>query len=74
MTRKYKIADLGISRIAHCSFEENLTEGDCRYTAPELLTDVTCDELPEFTKADIYSFGVIIYELMTGKTYFDCKD
>jgi len=73
MTRKYKIADLGISKIKIAHSGE-LTEGDFRYTAPELLTSVVDNEISDFTKADIYSFGVIIYELMTGNKAKSAQD
>jgi len=63
-TKKYKIADLGLSKIVKNSTEENITEGDCRYLAPELHG--TGNEIPDLTKADIFSLGVTIYELMTG--------
>jgi Serine/threonine protein kinase len=65
-THKYKIADLGLSRIAHRSNGEDINEGDCRYLAPEVLNDFPENQLPDLTKADIFSFGATIYELMTG--------
>lgn len=64
-TQKYKIADLGLSRIAECQAGEDVVEGDSRYLAPELLNSVG-DDLPDLTKADIFSLGVTIYELMIG--------
>lgn len=66
-TGKYKISDLGLSRIAKRSKDEEINEGDSRYLAPELLHDFTVGELPDLTKADIFSLGVTIYELITGK-------
>ncbi len=64
-THKYKIADLGLSRIAERQAGEDINEGDSRYLAPELLNDYS-EHLPDLTKADIFSLGVTIYELMTG--------
>lgn len=64
-THKYKIADLGLSRIAERQAGEDINEGDSRYLAPELLSDYS-ENLPDLTKADIFSLGVTIYELMTG--------
>lgn len=55
-----------MSRIASRSNGEDINEGDCRYLAPELLNDVYEHSLPDLTKADIFSFGATIYELMTG--------
>ena len=69
-TDKYKISDLGLSRIAKRSKGEEISEGDSRYLAPELLMDITDGNLPDLTKADIFSLGVTIYELMTSKHFF----
>jgi hypothetical protein len=55
-----------MSRIAHRSNGEDINEGDCRYLALELLNDFPEHELPDLTKADIFSFGITIYELMVG--------
>ena len=68
-THKYKIADLGLSRIAERQIGEDINEGDSRYLAPELLNDCA-ETLPDLTKADIFSLGVTIYELMTGNKEF----
>lgn len=65
-TKKYKIGDLGLSKIALCSNNGEMTEGDNRYLAPELLNNFTGQKLPDLTKADIFSFGATIYELITG--------
>jgi len=66
-TNKFKIADLGLSRIAQRSLGEDIHEGDSRYLAPELLNDVADTQIPDLTKADIFSLGMSIYELMTGE-------
>ena len=54
----YKIGDLG--HVVPIKGEYNPEEGDCRYMAPELLSDeINRDHL---TKADIFSLGLAIYE------------
>lgn len=68
-TQKYKISDLGLSRIAKRSKGEEISEGDSRYLAPELLLDLSDGFLPDLSKADIFSLGVTIYELMTSKLF-----
>jgi wee1-like protein kinase len=65
-TKKYKIADLGLSKIALLSNNGDITEGDCRYLAPELLSDFSENNFPDLTKADIFAFGATIFELITG--------
>eukprot|EP00330_Aristerostoma_sp_ATCC50986_P010983 CAMPEP_0114598766 /NCGR_PEP_ID=MMETSP0125-20121206/21174_1 /TAXON_ID=485358 ORGANISM="Aristerostoma sp., Strain ATCC 50986" /NCGR_SAMPLE_ID=MMETSP0125 /ASSEMBLY_ACC=CAM_ASM_000245 /LENGTH=142 /DNA_ID=CAMNT_0001804901 /DNA_START=398 /DNA_END=826 /DNA_ORIENTATION=+ len=64
-TNKYKIADLGLSRLASRSNGEDINEGDCRYMALELLNE-DFDQLPDLTKADIFSFGATVYGLAIG--------
>lgn len=64
--KKYKIADLGLSKIALLSNHGDITEGDCRYLAPELLSDFSGNDFPDLTKTDVFSFGATIYELITG--------
>lgn len=65
-TKKYKIGDLGLSKIALCSNNREITEGDTRYLAPEICNNFMNTQLDDLTKADIFSFGATIYELMTG--------
>jgi wee1-like protein kinase len=59
----YKIADLGLATLAISSQCREVTEGDCRYLARELLKQ----ELTDLPRADVFSFGAMIYELGTGK-------
>ena len=55
---KFKIGDLGLSRISVRVKGEDIVEGDSRYLAPELLNDITEDHLiPDLKKADIFSLG-----------------
>lgn len=43
-----------------------MIEGDARYLAPELLNEGI--EFKDLYKADIFSLGATIYEMMIGKT------
>lgn len=61
---KFKLGDLGLCRIAQFNPGEELTEGDSKYLAKELLSSLE-DELPDLTKADIFSLGVTLFELVT---------
>mmetsp|Transcript_31701 Transcript_31701/g.80042 ORF Transcript_31701/g.80042 Transcript_31701/m.80042 type:complete len:622 (+) Transcript_31701:93-1958(+) len=58
----YKIADLGLVIAATCSSRDELTEGDCRYVAKELLQS-SCFDLH---KADVFSLGLVAYEAATN--------
>jgi len=66
-TNKYKIADLGQSRLVSGQKSDDIQEGDGRYVAPELLMDFTDpDYRPDYFKADIFSLGMTLYELATN--------
>src|SRR6266498_5337687 len=59
------ISDLGISKSAMESTVDNVIYGIISYMAPEILRE------KEYTTAsDIYSFGMIMWEIMTGKKPF----
>lgn len=58
-----KVADFGLSRIKHATFlTAKSGKGTPQWMAPEVLQSEPSDE-----KADVYSFGVILWELATGK-------
>ena len=62
-----KIIDFGSTRIAgieeiETPFDTDNVPGTVNYTAPELILGQ-----PPSNRSDIYSLGVIIYELLTGK-------
>jgi len=65
-TRKYKLADLGLARIAQRSQGEEIEEGDGRYLAAEILNDMV-EPMPDLRKADIFSFGMCMYEFAVGE-------
>ncbi|KAL8153670.1 hypothetical protein V2J09_011430 [Rumex salicifolius] len=58
-----KVADFGLSRIKHETYLTTKTgKGTPQWMAPEVLRNERSDE-----KSDIYSFGVILWELATDK-------
>ena len=62
---KFKLADLGLARITTGLIDE-IPEGDCRYLACEVLEEVSPAHIPDLTKADIFSLGASVLELMRG--------
>jgi serine/threonine protein kinase len=66
-TNKIKIIDFGLARTAHMEgmTATGLIMGTPEYMAPEQVSGKRIDE-----RADIYSFGIILYELFTGKVPF----
>lgn len=63
-----KVADFGIARFSH-SETRTVTEkaiGSVHYISPEQAKGELTDE-----KADIYSVGIMLYEMLTGRLPFD---
>lgn len=63
LTKEYhvKIADFGLSRV-QISTQQTKTYGTITHMPPELLEEEILS-----TAADVYSFGIILYELLTSK-------
>ncbi len=65
-----KVTDFGIARFSH-SETRTMTEkaiGSVHYISPEQAKGEFTDE-----KADIYSVGVVLYEMLTGKLPFEAE-
>lgn len=65
-----KVTDFGIARFSH-SETRTMTEkaiGSVHYISPEQAKGEVTDE-----KADLYSIGVVFYEMLTGKLPFDAE-
>jgi serine/threonine protein kinase len=63
------IADFGLSKVADPRSDINSAVGTPYYMAPEAFDD----EAPSSPKADVYSFSIILYELITNRSAFDTK-
>lgn len=63
-----KIADFGVSRSMDSSmtFSAKNIQGSPLYQSPEMIRDQKFSQ-----KGDVYSFGVCLYEMCTGKKPFD---
>ncbi len=66
-----KVADFGIARATNGSTMATLTDGDSvlgsvHYFSPEQASGQTADE-----KSDLYSVGIVLYEMLTGRVPFD---
>jgi serine/threonine-protein kinase len=69
-----KIMDFGIARLTRTPDATRLTQqgylvGTLRYMAPEQLANAEFD-----ARSDIFAYGVIFYELLTGRHPFEAAD
>jgi hypothetical protein len=65
-----KVLDFGIARVAHRDVPalEGVVAGSPFYLAPEQLDGRSVDR-----RSDVYSLGVVLYELLVGKKPFEGK-
>jgi predicted Ser/Thr protein kinase len=64
-----RITDFGLAVLAGHVARGEIRAGTPRYMAPEQLAGVAVDQ-----KSDIYSLGLVLYEMFTGRPAFDGKD
>jgi len=62
---KIRITDFGLAGLAELG-EPDIIGGTLAYMAPEQLAGE-----PATAQSDIYSLGLVLYELFTGKAAFD---
>jgi serine/threonine protein kinase len=65
-----KLADVGLSRLLETGLTMggNAPTGSLAYMSPEL-----CKGLPQDARSDIYSLGIVLYEVATGYPPFQLK-
>lgn len=63
---KVKVTDFGIARAASSNTIHSDVMGSVHYTSPEQARNGFVDG-----KSDIYSLGIVMYEMVTGKVPFD---
>ncbi len=67
---QYKLIDFGLSFVNPKSARTSLkVNGMKEFKSPEKWEEKTLD-----TRSDIYSFGVVLYSLLTGQAPFPCDD
>lgn len=63
---KVKVADFGIARAVSSQTVNAAAVGSVHYISPEQARGGYCDE-----RSDIYSFGITLYEMLTGRVPFE---
>ncbi len=63
---KIKVTDFGIARAASSQTISSNAMGSVHYISPEQARGGYCDE-----RSDIYSLGIVMYEMLTGVVPFD---
>jgi serine/threonine-protein kinase len=68
-----KVADFGLARAVEASAEDTAAPGQLMatvaYVAPELVTEGHAD-----ARTDVYSAGIVLFEMLTGRVPFDGDD
>ncbi|XP_008811866.1 uncharacterized protein LOC120109084 [Phoenix dactylifera] len=63
-----KIGDLGLSKVKRQKLVSGGVRGSIPWMAPELLT---CEDSMVTEKVDVYSFGIVMWELLTGEEPYE---
>jgi serine/threonine-protein kinase len=68
---RVKITDFGIARMrsAETRTQTGVIQGSPRYLSPEQILGRPCE-----ARSDIFSLGVMLYEMITGRAPFDADD
>ncbi|CAK9135141.1 unnamed protein product [Ilex paraguariensis] len=63
-----RVADFGVAKLMECDESMSVIAGSYGYIAPEYAYTLQVDE-----KSDIYSYGVVLMEILSGKRSVDAE-
>ncbi|KAL0404055.1 UNVERIFIED_CONTAM: putative LRR receptor-like serine/threonine-protein kinase [Sesamum radiatum] len=66
-----RLSDFGIAKIFGSGLEDEIARGSPGYVPPEFLQPEGSSPKAPTPKSDVYGFGVILFELITGKKPVD---
>lgn len=62
-----RLSDFGLAKIFGSELEDEITRGSPGYMPPEFLDPERSSPKMATRKSDVYGFGVVLFELVTGK-------
>ena len=73
LSRAYtlKIGDFSVSKIAS---DSAITQEELIISSPAYMSPEQCQGLPSDSRTDLYSFGILMYEVFTGLLPFEVKN
>jgi serine/threonine-protein kinase len=70
-TERVKVLDFGIAKLREAKTDAFLTQAGTIIGTPQYMSPEQCQGKPLDPRSDIYSIGILLYEMLTGEVPFD---